>query len=100
MVFAILHNDLPSGYSRRFEMTTTTLDRPKLFGMIALSLGFVTKEQLEDNLEIQRRFSVPVRLGEIMLARGVLRQDQIDEILNVQAASCKRAWQSRRCVRH
>ena len=72
-------------------MTATTLSKPRLFGMVALSLGFITKEQLEENLEIQSRFSAPIRLGDIMVARGVLSTRQLREVLRVQTASCNRA---------
>ena len=52
--------------------------------MIALSMGMITRKQLNECLEIQQQSGEPRQLGAIMLARGVLDQEKIGDILAVQ----------------
>ena len=70
-------------------MSTTKIGDQKLFGMIAMSLGLVTKEQLDECLELQRQFTVPLPLGAIMLARGVLTKEQLEGVLKVQVKAIR-----------
>lgn len=61
-------------------ITTST----KLFGMIAMSMGMITKTRLEECLEIQRKSENSLRLGEVMLMKGILTEKQVRDILAVQ----------------
>lgn len=70
-------------------MTTSSHDKHKLFGMVALSLGFITKEQLQQCLDVQQKFTIPLPLGAIMLARGILTESQLRGVLRVQAKAFK-----------
>ena len=72
-------------------MSETSIGGPKLFGMIALSLGMVTRGQLDECLAIQRESAVRHRLGAIILSRGYMNNDQVREVLHVQARVRKRA---------
>lgn len=65
-------------------MAASSFGGPKLFGMIALSLGIVTKEQLEECLSIQQESSICRRLGAIMLVKGYMNDAQVREVLHVQ----------------
>jgi hypothetical protein len=56
----------------------------KLFGMIALSMGMITKRQLDECLDIQEESGKGRQLGEIMLGRGDLTESQVRDILAVQ----------------
>jgi hypothetical protein len=56
----------------------------RLFGMIALSMGMIDKEQLDECLQLQQQAEEPRQLGEIMLTRGDLTEDQVNDIVAVQ----------------
>jgi hypothetical protein len=56
----------------------------RLFGMIALSMGMIDREQLDECLQAQQQTDGPVQLGEIMLTRGYLEEDQVHDIVAVQ----------------
>lgn len=66
----------------------------KFFGVIAMGMGMITKDQLEECLETQRESTVPRRLGAIMRARGYLTGDQIKEILAVQGKTKERSYKT------
>ena len=65
-------------------MVKTGLSKQKLFGMIALSMGLVTQEQLQECLDIQRDSLLPRQLGGVMMSRGYLTEAQVREVLAVQ----------------
>jgi hypothetical protein len=52
--------------------------------MIAMSMGLVTKKQLDECLEVQQKSKKRRQLGEIMLVRGDLNGKQVNEVLSVQ----------------
>jgi hypothetical protein len=52
--------------------------------MIAMSMGMVTKEQLDECLEVQQQSKKPRQIGAIMLERGDINQKQVRDILTVQ----------------
>lgn len=52
--------------------------------MIALSMGMIDREQLDECLQAQQQSGKPVPLGEIMLTRGDLTEDQVRDIVAVQ----------------
>ena len=52
--------------------------------MIAMSMGMIDKEQLDACLLEQQQADGPVQLGEIMLTRGYLEEDQVRDIIAVQ----------------
>jgi len=52
--------------------------------MIAMSMGMIDKEQLDECLQAQRQSEKPVQLGEIMLTRGDLTEEQVSDIVAVQ----------------
>ncbi len=62
-------------------------DRYKFFGEVALEKRFVTAEQLYEALTVQARDKVegkPERLlGQILLARGYMKEDQVRQVLDV-----------------
>ena len=60
-----------------------------LFGSILLSFNLITKEQLEECLQFQRKSRDPQLLGEIMVARGVLDSKTVRSILSVQTRKLK-----------
>lgn len=59
--------------------------RRVLFGFIAIGLGMITKEQLNECLVIQQRKpEEKVLLGRVLLDKGYLTVDQIKRILSIQ----------------
>jgi len=56
----------------------------RLFGMIALSMGMINKGQLDECLEAQRESKKPRQLGDIMLERGEMTENQVNEVLSIQ----------------
>jgi len=70
-------------------MITSGRDKHKLFGMVALSLGFITKEQLQECLDVQQKFTIPLPLGAIMMARSHITENQLRDVLRVQAKALK-----------
>ena len=60
------------------------LANKKLFGMVALSMGFLTRKQLKECVTLQQEATIPRRLGDIMLARGYLDAAQVRDILAIQ----------------
>jgi hypothetical protein len=69
------------------ELGKVGLAKQRLFGMIALSMGFVTKSQLQECLEIQGSSTMPRQLGAVMTARGYMTEEQVREVLAVQGKS-------------
>ena len=65
-------------------MTKVGIAKMKLFGMVALSMGVITREQLQECVEIQQQSTVPRKLGAILLSRGYVTESQVREILKVQ----------------
>ncbi len=61
------------------------LTNAKMFGVIALSMGMITSEQLQQCLDIQQETTnVRRRLGSIILARGYMTESQVREVLSLQ----------------
>jgi hypothetical protein len=52
--------------------------------MIALSMGMIDREQLDECLQEQQQADGQRQLGEIMLTRGYLEEDQVRDIVAVQ----------------
>jgi len=65
-------------------MTKTSLSKKLLFGVVAMSMGYATREQVNECIDIQRQSEVKRRLGDIMRQRGYLTEVQVKEILSVQ----------------
>ena len=55
-----------------------------LFGRVAVSLGFVTPQQLRDSLQVMGNDRDGRSLGKIMLAEGLLDEEKVRVILHVQ----------------
>lgn len=55
-----------------------------IFGRIAVLNEYLKPEQLEECLQIQRAESSPRRIGDILLERGYLTQDQLKTILEIR----------------
>jgi predicted Zn-ribbon and HTH transcriptional regulator len=55
-----------------------------LFGRIAVLNNYLSWDQLEESLQIQRTESPPRRLGEILVDRGYLTQEQLRMILEIR----------------
>ncbi|MCZ6690797.1 MAG: protein kinase, partial [Planctomycetota bacterium] len=68
-----------------------------LFGDIALAEGVVTQAQIEEALRSEQDASDPRPLGEILLGKGYLDQDQLRCILEIQRSRLQQAdpmtWQ-------
>jgi aspartate ammonia-lyase len=59
--------------------------KERLFGVVAMGLGMITREQLDECLRIQREEADEGHLlGTIMLDRGYLTEKQIQEVLAAQ----------------
>lgn len=62
------------------------------FGRIAVQLGFITAEQLDEAVSVQRaaaKAGFRKRLGDILVKKGYLTPDQVQRILNGQTADSK-----------
>lgn len=53
-------------------------------GNVLLRLGWVTKEQLDKAVEVQRAHERKTRLGEILVTMGAITRDQLSEALSTQ----------------
>lgn len=59
-----------------------------LFGKVAVRLGFLTQDQLAECLELHKRADPPesaLRLGELMVRRGIVGPEQVRRVIEVQA---------------
>jgi hypothetical protein len=61
-----------------------------LFGRIAVINGYLSWAQLEEGLRTQRAESPPRRLGEILLAKGYLTDEQLKMILEIRAKKVRK----------
>jgi len=62
------------------------------FGRIAIQLGFITHEQLEEAVSVQRaaaKAGFRKRLGDILVRKGYITSEQVQKILNGQTADAK-----------
>ena len=61
------------------------------FGMLAIKLGFTTLEQVDECIRLQTKMKelgvAPKKLGEIMLAKGYLTEEQVRQISGNQTQS-------------
>lgn len=73
---------LAGGYSTRAGMDIRQNDL--LFGKIALNKRLITRDLLNRALHYQRTQAPEKQLGEILLEKGVLTREQVDEILAFQ----------------
>ena len=57
-----------------------------MFGRIVLKLGFATEEQVHDAVRIQAKIEEDIflRLGEIMVKKGYMTNDQVSAVLEYQ----------------
>lgn len=55
-----------------------------MFGMLACRLRYVTADQLHEVLLEQNASGDVLRIGELMMRRGLLTHDQVDNILDYQ----------------
>ena len=55
-----------------------------LFGEIAVALGLLTREQLEECVRLQRRARRHERLGAICEQQGYLTRQQVQQVLQQQ----------------
>ena len=57
----------------------------KLFGDYLIELGFVTKKQIDDAFEAQRKGEYQNnRLGDILIDRGLITRAQLDKAIERQ----------------
>jgi len=65
-----------------------------LLGQIAFDAGFVTAAQLEECLALQSKSpaSAAAPLGLLLLERGYLNLEQLEELLRIQRAMCEALW--------
>lgn len=58
-----------------------------LFGKVAVGLGFLTQDQLNECLDLQKREGPEstLRLGELMTRRGMVGPEQVQRVMEVQA---------------
>jgi uncharacterized HAD superfamily protein len=60
--------------------------RERLFGVMALSLGMITKAQLEECLQLQQKRGGDWQmLGTIMLEKGYMTESQVRQVLEAQS---------------
>lgn len=59
------------------------------FGVLALREQYITIEQLEDVLTHQASGNNEQRIGQIMLDKGYMSGEQVDEVLGMQNASAE-----------
>jgi UDP-glucose 4-epimerase len=80
------HRKHPNGY------TDETEAQKELFGEIAIRMGFITHEQLDTALKLQRemdRKGTHELLGMLMLQEGILSNSQLIQILKYMEAKAK-----------
>ena len=65
-------------------MSQSDVPGTRFFGVIALGLGMINKDQLSECLEVQKESSIRRRIGAIMRARGYLTEEQVREVLSSQ----------------
>ena len=66
------------------------------FGKIAISLGFITQEQLDEAVRVQAaaaKAGLRKRLGEILIKKGYLTTEQFQQVLKGQTVNRKRIGQ-------
>lgn len=58
-----------------------------LFGKVAVRLGFVSQDQLNECLDVQKRGGPEstLRLGELMTRRGIVGPEQVRRVVEVQS---------------
>jgi hypothetical protein len=58
-----------------------------LFGKVAVRLGFLTQDQLNECLDLQKREGpeANLRLGELMTRRGMVGPEQVRRVMEVQS---------------
>lgn len=61
-----------------------------LFGKLAVEKGFITQEQLDECVEMQRLSGTTRLLGTILVRRGYLGKPQLREILRIQKRNLER----------
>lgn len=62
------------------------------FGRIAIQLGFITQEQLEEAVSVQRaaaKAGFRKRLGDILVRKGYITSEQVQKVLSGQTADAK-----------
>jgi len=74
-------------------LSSAVLAQPKLFGLIAMSQGFITKEHLDECITLQQESTVQRQLGTIMLERGHMTAKQVMQILAIQARAAAKPSQ-------
>jgi serine/threonine-protein kinase len=63
------------------------------FGKVAIKLGFVTQEQLEEAIRVQKaaaKAGLRKRLGDILIKKGYMTAEQLQKVLKGQTANRKR----------
>jgi PAS domain S-box-containing protein len=83
---------LPSAQSpqekKRIAIKTTKI----LFGRIALLLDVVTPAQLKECIEIQEKQEKPAPIGEILLKKGYMTSEQLENVLQIQRTNLEKPW--------
>ena len=59
------------------------------FGVLSLRKEYITIDQLEDVLNHQATTNFERKVGEIMLEKGFMSREQVDEVLSMQNASAE-----------
>lgn len=68
----------------RVRIKHTVNGRELLFGRIAVLLGYVKEEQLEECIGIQENLPFSTTIGELMLKKGYLNGEQVKKVLAIQ----------------
>lgn len=67
------------------KLLHTWQSQERLFGVLALGMGIISKEQLEECLKLQKKQSDDWHmLGTIMLEKGYMTEEQIQQVLDAQ----------------
>jgi PAS domain S-box-containing protein len=93
---------LGRGSDFRFTLPTTQPSREKtrlalktseiLFGKIALLLDLVTSAQLKECVEVQERQEKPAPIGRILLEKGYITPEELENVLQIQKTNLARPW--------
>lgn len=73
------------------------MDSPRelLLGRLAVSQGFVSREQLDECIQYQKKKDPGLPVGRIMVQKGFLAEEQLDQLLNMQRDGFHRVSDSR-----
>ena len=81
----ITHGKVVKGiyFENGFIVGSSTNDPAEYLGQVLIHYGKISEAQLQETMEVQRKAGGP-RLGQILVKQGVLRDDEVVEILKIR----------------